>query len=479
MKDSYSLQFNALCIWLLAFLGLWGRDAIADVRPRVIVLTDITNEPDDQESLVRFLVYSNEYQVEGLIATTSTWLRNRTSIENIRACVAAYGKVRENLAKHASGFPHVEDLQAVIKEGRPEFGMSGVGAGKSTAGSKLIIDVVDREDSRPVWVAAWGGANCLAQALFDVRETRSAKELDEFISKIRVYTISDQDDSGPWMRQNFPNLSYVVSPGGERAGEYYQATWTGISGDAYYMNGPSYRLDLVSNDWLTKNVATNHGALGKMYPKWEYIMEGDTPSFMNLIGNGLNAHLNPGFGGWGGRYAFKKSYAEKAPIWTNSRDRVTTPDGQQHISSQATIWRWREAFQNDFAARMDWCVTEYANANHNPSAVVNGDSSTQVVRLSAMPGEMLHLDASKSSDPDGDKLSYRWFHYAEAERDPLNVRDFFEIPIENASKSRCTVVLPESFPRGVENAHIILDVVDGGTPNLHTYRRVIIQIQRD
>ena len=35
-----------------------------DVKPRVFVLTDISNEPDDEESLVRFLVYANEYDVK-------------------------------------------------------------------------------------------------------------------------------------------------------------------------------------------------------------------------------------------------------------------------------------------------------------------------------------------------------------------------------------------------------------------------------
>ena len=183
-------------------------------RPRVLVLTDITNEPDDQESLVRFLVYANEYDVEGLVATTSTWLRNRTSVDNIRQCVIAYGKVRDNLASHADGFPTVEHLASVIKEGRPEFGMAGVGEGKNTSGSNHIIDMVDRDDPRPLWVTAWGGSNCLAQALWHIRKTRTAEEVDRFIEKIRVYTISDQDDAGPWMRREFPKLLYVVSPGG-------------------------------------------------------------------------------------------------------------------------------------------------------------------------------------------------------------------------------------------------------------------------
>ena len=118
-------------------------------KPRVIVLTDITNEPDDEESMVRFLVYANEFDVEGLIATTSVWLRNKIRPENIRERIEAYGKVRGNLLKHAPGFPTKQYLLGVTKSGLPEFGMEGVGQGKSSEGSRHIIKVVDKADDRP------------------------------------------------------------------------------------------------------------------------------------------------------------------------------------------------------------------------------------------------------------------------------------------------------------------------------------------
>ena len=447
-------------------------------RPRVIVLTDITNEPDDQESLVRFLVYSNEYDVEGLIATTSTWLRNRTSEQNIRDCVAAYGKVRSNLLQHADGFPTSESLSSMIKEGYPEFGMNGVGQGKSSAGSRHIIDVVDRADPRPVWISVWGGANCLAQALWEVRRDRNPPEVDRFVSKLRVYTISDQDDAGPWMRRNFPGLFYIVSPSGERADEYHRATWTGISGDEFYLNGPGHRLDLVSNAWLRDNVRTGHGPLGEMYPAWEYIMEGDTPSFLNLINNGLGSHLSPGYGGWGGRYAFKQSYADLGPIWTDSRDSVTTPDGRTFVSNQATIWRWRAAFQHDFAARMDWCVANSPEqANHNPIVVIEGDRTKDVLHKNVRRGQRVPLSAMGSRDPDGDGLTYRWFHYPEAGRDLPNARTLWSTHLEGRETPQAMVAIPQDLPRGAEEIHIILDVSDDGEPPLHAYRRMILHVR--
>lgn len=447
-------------------------------RPRLIVLTDITNEPDDQESLVRLLVYANEFDIEGIVATTSTWLRDRTSAQDIRQCVTAYGKVRGNLAKHADGFPTSKQLESVIAKGWPAFGMDGVGRGKDSVGSNQIITVVDRDDPRPVWVAAWGGPNCLAQALWKVRQTRTPAEAARFVSKIRVYAISDQDDSGPWMRREFPELFYIVSPSGERSMEYNQATWTGISGDKHFLNGPGYEMELVSNEWLSENIRNHHGPLGEMYPAWTHIMEGDTPSFLNLINNGMGSHENPGYGGWGGRYSFRKTYADTGPIWQNTRDRVTTPDGRTHVTNTATVWRWRQAFQHDFAARMDWCVAESRdNANHNPIVVVDGDTSKAIIHKKVRRGQKVMLSAAGTEDPDGDQFTYRWLHYSEAGRNLLSTRDLWDLELKGAESKEVKFAVPSMYPRKTRDIHIILDVEDNGNPSLHAYRRVILHMR--
>lgn len=441
-------------------------------KSRVIVLTDISNEPDDEESLVRFLVYSNEYDVEGLIATTSVWLRDKVRPERIRERVEAYGLARNNLLKHASGYPDEKKLLGLIKAGRPDFGMEGVGEGKSSQGSRHIIDVVDKPDSRPVWICVWGGANCLAQALWDVKYTRSAEELDAFVSKLRVYTISDQDNSGRWIRITFPNLFYIVSPSSVDNMEYYKATWTGISGDRLYKNSPMHKFELVDNPWLEKNIINNHGPLGALYPKLKYIMEGDTPSFFNLIDNGLGSYISPSYGGWGGRYILHQTYAETRPIWTNARgalDTVQAENGQFYTSAQATIWRWRQAYQNDFAARMDWCIADsFEKANHNPVAVLMGDRSKSVAQMQVSSGQRVNLNADGTNDPDGDDISYHWFVYREA--------GHFEgdIEIENSASSQAYFIAPNV--KGQKLLHIILEVKDNGKPCLYSYRRIIITV---
>jgi len=281
-----------------------------------------------------------------------------------------------------------------------------------------LLAAADQADARPLWVSVWGGANTLAQALHDARRERSPANLQKLVSKLRVYTISDQDDAGPWLRREFPGLCYIVSPSTTDWKEYWRATWTGISGDRHYKNGPRHRFDLVDNPWLEENIIKNHGPLGALYPKLAYIMEGDTPSFLGLVDNGLGWAESPSFGGWGGRYAFYHASGETRPIWTNnqdSRDTVTADNGQTVCSDQATVWRWREHFQNDFAARMDWCVAgDSKKANHNPVAVLNGDRTKRVLELAARSGETVTLSAAGSGDPDGHALATTWFVYPEA-----------------------------------------------------------------
>lgn len=441
------------------------------VKQRVFVLTDITNEPDDQESLVRFLVYANEYDIEGIVATTSTHLRNMTRRDKIEQLVKDYGKVKPNLDKHAAGFPSMEYLLSVTTEHLPAFGMDGVGEGKDSPGSELLIKAVDKADDRPLWVSVWGGANCLAQALWKVKNTRSSADLEKFVAKLRVYAISDQDFSGPWIRYTFPGIFFIVDPSaGDSWKEYYRATWTGIGGDRWYKNGPKYAFELVDNPWLKENVRENHGPLGANYLPLEYIMEGDTPSFFGLIQNGLAWYHSPAWGGWGGRYELFQAYGEKAKIWTSTvttQDEVELSDGRVFASNQATIWRYRKEYQHDFAARMDWNVADdFSKANHNPVAVLNGNKGKSWAKGQVPAGEKVSLNAKGSSDPDGDQIRYHWWVYREAGNFTGSL-DIF-----NSHGESIEFVMPK-LPEGQE-LHIILQVEDSGSPSLTSYRRVVL-----
>jgi hypothetical protein len=471
------MNANRIFIAVTGILILAGNAVNAfpvEEKPRVMVLTDIENGPDDAQSLVRFLTYSNNFELEGVIATTSVWLRNKTAEWRIHEILEAYKVVQPNLLKHEKGYPSYEELKALTKVGIPEYGMQGVGEGKDSEGSDWIIEALMKDDPRPLWVLAWGGPNCLAQALWKLKQTEKPEALESYVKKLRVYTISDQDESGPWMRRTFPDLFYICTPGyghGGREG-YHFATWSGISGDTFHGRFPGGNKEVMSKEWIRENIQENHGPLGAEYPDVAYLMEGDTPSFLYLINNGLGCTEHPAYGSWGGRYEYytpkTELYffeAETRPLWTNASDEVFSEwDKQYYTGNHATIWRWREAFQNDFAARMDWCIMDYKEANHPPVPVL---AHAQLLEINE--GEEVVLKAEGSSDPDGDELSYQWIYY----REPGNSVYWLELKNEHGPEASFTAP-SMGFP---QEMHFILAVSDNGEPALTRYKRVIIKIR--
>ena len=452
----------------------------ANQQHRMIVLSDIEAEVDDTESFVRLLLYSNEIDLKGLIATTSVWKRTSIAPEAIVKIIQAYGKVQANLLKHDAGFPDAESLLKLVKKGLPQYGMLGVGDGKDSEGSDWIIKVLEEKDERPLWITVWGGSNTLAQSLYKIKHTKTKAESKKLIAKLRVYTISDQDDSGIWIRNNFPDLFYIVSPGDD----YFGSTWIAITS---FVKGISN--EKISNGWLAENIQQGHGPLGVEYPDVAWGMEGDTPSWLSLIPNGLNAPEHPEWGGWGGRYElYKPDFAkmkkgvsgltpepETREIWTNATDtytpylpndygRTVKADSVTFSDNKVTLWRWRDDFQNDFAARMDWCTKPFQEANHPPVPALS-----QPEEITVKSGEGFSLDAIGSTDPDGDHLSYLWFNYPEAGtyKKAIKVNE-----PENAHSA--FVIAPVVDKK--ETAHFIVKVSDKGKPSLSRYKRIIVTI---
>ncbi len=468
-----------VCLLLMSINLSFSLLAQSLPKHRLLVLSDIEAEPDDIESFVRLLLYSNVIDLKGMVATTSIWKKTSVAPESIRKQVRAYGKVQPNLTKHEAGFPDEKTLLALVKQGLPTYGMLGVGDGKDSEGSDQIISLLEEKDERPLWVTAWGGVNTLAQALYKLKKKRSEAEAKRLMAKLRVYTISDQDDSGVWIRKNFPDVFYIVSPGDA----YGTATWSAINTVI-----AGIKNDKISNSWLAENIQQNHGPLGAVYPDVAWGMEGDTPSFLSLIPNGLSEPEHPDWGGWGGRYELYKPdlagqtkgnsgvpfEAETRPIWTNAVDsytpyspneygRAVRKDSTTFTSNKVSLWRWRDDFQNDFAARMDWCTKAYSEANHPPVPVL--DHSDQ---MTVTAGQGFYLDASSSTDPDGDNLSFLWFHYPEAGSYKKKV----ETSAENVHG--VYVVAPDVTKK--ETLHFIVKVTDKGTPALSRYKRVIVTV---
>lgn len=453
--------------------------AQTNTKNRVIILSDIEADPDDAQSFVRLLLYANQIDIKGMIATTSCWQKNRVAPESIKKIIKAYGRVQPNLNKHELGFPSENALLLTVKQGLAKYGMLGVGNGQDSEGSEWIIKTLEENDPRPLYVSVWGGANTLAQALFKLKETKNPTDIKRLVAKLRVYTISDQDDSGIWMRNTFPDLHYIVSPGDD----YGSATWSAINNQIKGISNEE-----ISNKWLAQNIQQGHGPLGAVYPDVAWGMEGDTPSYLNLIVNGLNNPEYPNWGGWGGRYElYKPDFAaqkkggsgvpfepETRAIWTNAKDnyrhfvpnnfgRVVKLDTTQYNDNKASLWRWREDFQNDFAARMDWCIADLKNANHPPVPVLKqGDEIT------VKSGQGFGLDASDTYDPDSDSFSYLWFDYPEA--------GTYKKPLQISPENYNNIWLTAPDVEKKETLHIILKITDKGSPRLSRYKRIIVTI---
>lgn len=420
-------------------------------KPRIIVTTDLGADPDDEQSLVRLLVSANEFDIEGLIVSTGCWKKHQSNTAMLDKIVAAYGKVLPNLQVHASGYPSCEHLKSVSVLGQPGYGMGDVGDGKDSKGSDLIIAAVDKNDPRPVWVQFWGGGNNLAQAIWKVRATRSPQDLAKFLSKVRVFDILGQDDAGAWIAREFPGVLFI------RAAAVY--------GWQPPKNGSYQRNDIQS-----------HGPLGAVYPDTKWATEGDTPAFLHVFPNGLNDPEKIDQGGWGGRFSLAKqagirSMSEVAKINKDAEPKFDPYYMHGNTPEQVNaIKRWSKGYDHDFAARMDWSTTpDYANANHHPIAVVNGDKSRNVLELFVAPGDTVKLDATGSSDPDMNALNYNWTFYHE----PSNYNG--DVKIENAGSSAATFFIPPDASGRC--LHVILEVYDNGSPSLFAYRRVIMNVK--
>lgn len=441
----------------------------AVLKPRLVVCTDIAPadvEPDDMESMVHLMAYADMFEIEALI-TSVGWNCDPYPGEwaqYLYKVIDAYEKDVPNLMKRSKqkGFlsqkkesgcqkigywPCADYLRSRAAMGSMYGGIRSIGELNDSPGSELLIQLADEDDPRPIYVAAWGGANTLAQAIWCVKQTRTDAEVRKFVRKFRLYTITDQDmdynhrmdrarSSHQWLRQEFPDdLQFIWDEG----------TW-------------QEQCELGKQHWKTiqENIQTK-GALGKEYPNYKWGVEGDTPSFLYVLPNGLNDPEAPSQAGWAGYHERGLCPDSLTTAWTSWQEPV-----------RSITVGYKQRFYpdelNDFVARMQWA--DKGEGNHNPSVVVNGHHGPSPLVLKAKAGDSIRLDASKSSDVDDDTLDFHWWQQLEIGTTKLLV--------SQPESSIITIHIPADAAG--QTLHLVCEVSDQEVFHLKGYQRIIIVV---
>ena len=438
------------------------------LKPRIVVLTDIGPaevEPDDNESAVRLLAYADRFEIEALITTIgwncdpypAEWAEYLNRVidgyeVDVRNLMNRSGQVsfRVNEDRQTLGYwPSVGYLRSRTVMGSTRAGIGVIGEGNDSPGSELLIRLADEDDPRPIWVCSWGGANTLSQAIWKVQQTRTPEELKAFLRKFRLYTITDQDmvyamrmdraySSHQWLRRAFADDLMLV---------WDESAWLNQNALGV-QNWDKYAAFIQG-----------HGEMGKVYPHYLWGVEGDTPSFLHVLPNGLNDPDRPEQVGWGGCHQFGISPDGETRAWTNWQEPL------KGISSAYERRFYPDEF-NDFAARMQWAAE--GKGNCKPVVRINGREGIAPLEVRTHPGASLRFDASASSDPDGDALRFSWW--------------FQQFPDEKvypdlsgADKANISVQVPAKAPSG-HKYHLVCEVHDDGPFELVAYRRIIITV---
>jgi Protein of unknown function (DUF1593) len=501
MKSLAWLTISLFCLLPPLFAQ---SDGVKSAKARTIITTD--GEVDDVDTFIRMLLYSNEYNVVGLVYSSSQWhykgdgkgTKFTSQMDNtakrygertdlrwpgttwMEAYIDKYAQVYPNLVKHAKGYPTPQRLKSLVRVGNIDFegDMS-----HDTKGSDFIKQTLLDNDPSPVYLQIWGGTNTVARALKSIedqyRNTPSWSAVAKKVAdKAIIYAVLDQDATyQKYIAPNWPRIRVLYNSDQFWSFAYL---WPRVV--------PAALKTYLDGKWFAKYIHSGHGPLLDSYYLWgdgrqlpgdpehnqgqmeearkyglsqySFISEGDSPAFFYLIDVGLRSNEDVAYGGWGGRMV-------KSP--TNPyrwEDGKTVTDYDPYTKKQDAAYpqtRWIPVLQNDFAARADWCVKPYKEANHPPSVKLGLSRNLRV-----KGGQTVALNGS-ATDPDGDKVSFRWWQYDEVDSYPGKVT------IQQSERASASFVVPGDAAVG-QTIHLILEVTDHGTPALTRYRRLIATV---
>lgn len=495
----------------------------AGALPRVVITTD--PELDDFNSLLRFLLYSPDFKVEGLVYASSQfhWMgdgkgttQNKPGREYSRGGVDLcpctswrwakgerfidhaldlYTKAWPNLHIHNPAYPTPAALRAKVRWGN--VALDG-DISQDSAGSELIRKLLLDDQETPVYLHAWGGQSTIARALKRIEDDYSGKPewaaiRAKVIRKAVIQPSGDQDDTyATYIKPHWPEIRYNQQADGASLSYFSQLT------------ASAQDAEMLGADWTRKNVSSR-GPIGAAYRVWgdgrqmvpgdkfdyfgiagktvsqlraegyhvwspvmapgSFISEGDTPTFLNLVDNGLEGWRESSFGGWGGVHSKAETYGVNPEAGAALKALMAHPEAPVAVPRAPTS-PFFSALQNDFAARLAWAVTpRRADANHAPVVRLTG-----TIQRSARAGEWLDL-AVRASDPDGNRVALRWWPYLQAGT------YVGTLPAELGTGTSLHFQVPADAKPG-QTLHLVAQATDNGSPALTRYARVVITVSQ-
>lgn len=502
----------AIGLFAAALPGVIAHGINRQAKIRTVVTTDM--EQDDLASLIRYILYTNDLDTQGIIYTSSRyhwagdgkgtefflpgreyntsqtswrWTGTRTIQDKV---LKAYAQVYPNLRRHDPSYPTANELLKLVKVGNIDFEGE---MDHDTDGSNLIRSLIMDNDPRTLYLQAWGGTSTIARALKSIEDKYSASKQwsrikDSISRKVVIMASGFQDETyenyilpqWPDMRVEQLSAGYATWAYNCNSGQgNVRGLDDGVPDDHVYFTGAWIRANIemgpygkLYRSWLdgqhmpgdqedifgNLTLASAPTAWCKPLGPYDFLSEGDNVVFNPLLTTGIQVPSNPNLGSWGGR---AEQNATVPSQWLTVEKEKARNGSEVELY---TINRWVPAIQNDFAARMQWTVTpEYDQGNHAPSVkILNGGT------IKVRPGSTVEL-SSWVSDPDGDHVSITWWQYYE--------EGTYQGTVKVASNGNhgATVKVPADAEHG-QTISIILQGTDNGGFPLTRYDRVIIHV---
>lgn len=503
------------------------------LKPRTIVTAD--PELDDNNSMIRFLLHATDYQIDGLVYTSSrfhwkgdgkgttqfiegseydhlglgpqTSWRYTQDERFIDDILDAYEKSYENLKVHDPEYPTPEYLRSITVQGNVEFEGD---YSYDTEGSNLIKKNILDDDTGPLFLQAWGGSSSIAAALRSIEDDyKNTPKWDSIYKKVSdkiVLALSgDQDNAyNKYIAVNWPD-AYVENTRG---------------GMGVYDNS-EYDF-LTSPEWTEKNLKL--GPIGDLVRTWGdgkqmapgdvmdyigmyngqsvqeladegYIVwrgpepigtlygDGDSGCFYNLIDNGLRAWEDPTWGGWAGRWdpesgtpkSGHPSYMSMDIMMLHNRVVQAAKDGKP--IDMASLF----GFGNGNAEEDHTFPNMYPERNLAEAARMKWSVTPNYDDANHYP--IVTGPLSLKAKP-GEKVTIN-ANATDPDGDQLDTKWWYfpvgtydndNLSVDDPSSAETTFTVPQDAKSG-ETIHLVLQAVDHGSPKLTKYLRSVITVQ--